>query len=66
MLIDYEEPPLQSYDSARSLTCNNDRCPFYGKTIFRVVRVKKYIQHRKILWLCGRCRTQQILKESNY
>lgn len=63
MLTDYEESPLQSCDSARPLACNNDRCPFYGKTVFRVVQVKKYIQHHKIVWLCGRCHTKQVIFE---
>jgi hypothetical protein len=63
MLTDYEESPLQSYDSARALTCSNDKCALYRKTIYRLVKIESFVEYNKILWLCGRCQTQQTVKE---
>lgn len=65
-MIDYVESSLQKYDSGRALACQNDRCALYNKTIFRVVKIDIRVDHKTIRWLCGRCQTQQTIKESNY
>ena len=62
-MIDYIESPMQKYDAARALSCSNDKCALYRKTIYRLVKIESFVEHKKILWLCGRCQTQQVILE---
>ena len=58
----YVESPLSEYGDGRTVRCHNDACPAYGKTIFRTVMIKKFVDHEKQYWTCVRCTSQHIIE----
>jgi|AntAceMinimDraft_5_1070358.scaffolds.fasta_scaffold00316_31 hypothetical protein len=56
----YSDSPLKEYDGGRTVACRNDVCSAYGKTIFRIVLIKKSVYHDTQYWTCTRCGSQHI------
>lgn len=59
---EYLESPLKEYGSGRTVHCHNDACTVYGKTIFRTVLVKRFVEHETQYWTCTRCGSQHIIE----
>ena len=58
----YAESPMQEYGAGRTVRCHNDACTAYGKTIYRIVLVKRFVEHETQYWTCTRCGSQHIIE----
>jgi hypothetical protein len=58
----YVDSPLPEYSAGRSVACHNDKCSAYGKTTFRIVNIKRFVDHETQYWACARCGSQHIIE----
>lgn len=62
MLGTYVQSPLKEYGAGRTVHCHNDACRAYGKTIYRTVLIKRYVEHETHYWTCTSCGSQHIIE----
>jgi len=61
MQPEYLESPLHQYTLGTALTCSNQECSVYGKTVFKLAQTTSFIYHKKIVWTCGSCKSKQTM-----
>jgi hypothetical protein len=60
--IVYSDSPMKEYGAGRTVRCHNDACTAYGKTIYRIVLIKRFVEHETQYWTCTRCGSQHIIE----
>lgn len=56
------DSPLQTYELGRFVQCLNDECRAHGKTVFKMVRISRMVDHYTELWKCSACSTKGVKK----
>jgi hypothetical protein len=58
----YADSPMKEYGGGRTVRCHNDECHAYGKTIYRIVLIKRFVEHETQYWTCTRCASQHVIE----
>jgi hypothetical protein len=61
---DFIESPLPEYVAGRILSCSESECRVFRKSFFRQVKVRAYVGHKKIVWICPSCHTKQVISSA--